>query len=41
MLVYEAKLQETLSQYRIIDDMLRTGLFFVINLCVTGWTIQE
>ncbi|MCL1475673.1 transposase [Argonema antarcticum] len=36
MLVYQAKLQETEAQYRVIDEMIRTGLF-VRNKCLRYW----
>ncbi|WP_338022946.1 hypothetical protein [Argonema galeatum] len=36
MLVYEAKLKGTETQYRIINEMLRTGLF-VRNKALRYW----
>lgn len=36
MIVFEAKLQGTDDQYRVIDEMLRTGRF-VRNACLRYW----
>ncbi len=36
MLVYEAKLKGEISQYRKLDEAIRTGVF-IRNACIRFW----